>query len=80
MRDNERLKLEGKVSPTNSEAIRERVDVTTYSMMAEISHLNYERDNDFRQMFGLFFSQQAKFYIEIGRQMSELADQFKNAI
>lgn len=80
MRDNERLKLEGKVSPEDADAIRERVDVTTYSMMAEISHLNHERDNDFRQMFGLFFSQQAAFYMEIGQQMAELAETFKSAV
>lgn len=48
-----------------------------YAMMAEITHSNRERDNDFREMFGDLFTQQAQFYSDIGRQLAELAHVFK---
>lgn len=44
--------------------------------MAEITHLNKERDGDFRHMFGAFFAQQATFYNQIGQQMSQLSELF----
>lgn len=61
----------------DAEGIRERVDVTSYAMLAEITHLNSERDNDFKQMFGNFFADQGQFYTKIGRQMTELANIFQ---
>uniref|UniRef100_A0A915DC50 Sorting nexin n=1 Tax=Ditylenchus dipsaci TaxID=166011 RepID=A0A915DC50_9BILA len=78
IRDNDRLQAEGKLAPQDADAIHHRVDVTTYSMMAEISHFNQERDADFRHMFGDFFAQQAAFYSSIGEQMAQLAALYKN--
>ncbi|KAH7729286.1 Variant SH3 domain containing protein [Aphelenchoides avenae] len=79
LRDNERLQSEGKVSPQDAEAIRHRVDVTSYAMLAEMSHLTKECNNDFRQMLGNFFAQQSAFYMNIGQQLAQLSEQFKNA-
>jgi len=79
IRDNERLQSEGRISPHDAEAIRQRVDVTSYSMIAEINNLTHERDNDFRQAFTSFFEQQATFYADIGKQMAGLAETFKNS-
>lgn len=79
-RDNERLHHEGRVSAQNADAIRQRVDITTYALMAEISHLNKERDSDFQQMFGSFFAQQATFYTQIGEQMTRLSELFNKDI
>ncbi|KAI1732819.1 WASP-binding domain of sorting nexin protein [Ditylenchus destructor] len=78
IRDNERLRGDGKLSIQDADGIHQRVDVTTYAMMAEINHFNTERDNDFRQMFGDFFAQQAAFYTSVGQQMQQLADLYKN--
>uniref|UniRef100_A0A914BYU7 PX domain-containing protein n=1 Tax=Acrobeloides nanus TaxID=290746 RepID=A0A914BYU7_9BILA len=79
LRDNERLQAEGKLSPAEADAIRQRVDVVTYAMLAEINHLNQERNDDFRQMLGSYFSQQAQFYTGIGQQLGQLAEQFKKS-
>uniref|UniRef100_A0A1I7RHC7 Sorting nexin n=1 Tax=Bursaphelenchus xylophilus TaxID=6326 RepID=A0A1I7RHC7_BURXY len=79
LKDNERLQAENKLSPQDSEAIRQRVDVVSYSLLAEITQLNEERNDDFRSMLGLFFEQQASFYNSMGQQFSELAKRFKTA-
>jgi hypothetical protein len=58
LRDNERLQAEGKLSAQEADSIRQRVDVISYSLMAEITQLNEERNDDFRQMLGNYFEQQ----------------------
>lgn len=67
------------MSPQDAEAIRHRVDVTSYAMLAEISHLTKECNNDFRQSLGNFFAQQSAFYMNIGNQLAQLSEQFKNS-
>ena len=70
------MQNEGKISAHDAESIRQRVDVTTYSMMAEITNQSQERDRDMQKMFGTFFANQASFYQGIALQMSQLAEQF----
>ncbi|CAD5219414.1 unnamed protein product [Bursaphelenchus okinawaensis] len=79
LKDNERLQAENKLSPQDSEAIRQRVDVVSYSLLAEITQLNEERNDDFREMLGGFFEHQANFYSTMGQQFSELSRKFKSA-
>jgi hypothetical protein len=79
MRENERLQNEGKISPEDAHKIRQRVDVCSYAMLAEIQHQQEERDLDLATMFGSYFSQQAAFYHNIGNQLTQLATLFKPA-
>lgn len=76
MRENERLQHEGKISPEDADQIRHRVDVCSYSMLAEIQYQQEERDLDLATMFGAYFSQQAAFYHNIGNQLTQLAALF----
>ncbi|CAK5071327.1 unnamed protein product [Meloidogyne enterolobii] len=77
IRENERYQNEGKLSAEDAENIRQKVDVCSYSMLAEINHQQSERDLDFATMFGSFFSQQAAFYHNIGNQLTHLASLYK---
>ncbi|KAF7640456.1 PX domain-containing protein [Meloidogyne graminicola] len=79
IRENERYQNEGKISAEDAENIRQKVDVCSYAMLAEINHQQTERDLDFSTMFGSFFSQQAAFYHNIGNQLTHLATLFKPA-
>lgn len=78
LRENERLQNEGKISSYDSGAIRRRVDVITYSMLAEINHISSERDRDIQKMFGDFFALQAEFHGSIAKKMTELSDLFRS--
>ncbi|KAI6175385.1 Sorting nexin-33 [Aphelenchoides bicaudatus] len=60
-----------------ADSIHQRVDVVSYSLLAEITQLNEERNDDFRQMLGSYFEQQAAFYATIGQQFGQLAQRFK---
>lgn len=77
MKDNERLHAEGKLNAQEADAIHQRVDTISYSLLAEITQLNEERNDDFRQMLGMYFEQQAAFHASIGQQFSQLAQRFK---
>lgn len=77
LRDNERLHAEGKLSAQEADAISQRVDTVSYSLLAEITQLNEERNDDFREMLGTYFEQQAAFHSNIGQQFSQLAQRFK---
>ncbi|KAL3110208.1 hypothetical protein niasHT_015811 [Heterodera trifolii] len=77
MHENKRLQKEGKISDGDAYAIRSRVDVCAYAMLAEMTHQQEERDLDLAIAFGSFFSQQSAFYHNIGNQFSQLAELFK---
>uniref|UniRef100_A0A0N4ZBY5 Sorting nexin n=1 Tax=Parastrongyloides trichosuri TaxID=131310 RepID=A0A0N4ZBY5_PARTI len=77
MKENERLLDEGKVTAHQAKMVQRNVDTTSYALMAEINHLTNERANDFNHMLEAFFSQQAEFYINIGRQFETLAKRFR---
>ena len=77
LQHNERLQVEGKLSPKEAEAIHGRVDVVSYCMLAEIHHMSQEANDDFRQSLGNYFSQEAEFFISIGQQLASVAEQFK---
>jgi len=77
LQHNERLQVEGKLSPQEADAIHRRVDVVSYCMLAEIHHMSQEANDDFRQSLGNYFSQEAEFFISIGQQLASVAEQFK---
>ncbi|KAI6180916.1 Sorting nexin-33 [Aphelenchoides besseyi] len=77
LRDNERLQSENKLTPQEAEAIRQRVDVITYALLAEITQLNEERNEDFRKMLGDYFEQQSQFYTQIGQKFAHLSKRFQ---
>uniref|UniRef100_A0AC34FCD6 PX domain-containing protein n=1 Tax=Panagrolaimus sp. ES5 TaxID=591445 RepID=A0AC34FCD6_9BILA len=74
---NDRLMMEGKLSPQEADAIHRRVEVITYAMLAEINHISQEANDDFRLSLGTYFAKEADFYTNIGQQLGKLADQFK---
>uniref|UniRef100_A0A7E4W641 Sorting nexin n=1 Tax=Panagrellus redivivus TaxID=6233 RepID=A0A7E4W641_PANRE len=77
LQHNERLQQEGKLSPIEADAIHRRVDVVTYAMLAEINHMSQEANDDFRQNLGIYFAEEADFYIKIGQQLGKLAELYK---
>jgi sorting nexin-9/18/33 len=74
---NDKLMMDGKLSPQEADAIHRRVEVITYSMLAEINHISQEANDDFRLSLGTYFAKEADFYMNIGQQLGKLADQFK---
>ena len=76
--EHEKLAMEGKVSSGDAEKIRQKVDSVSYAVLSEIQFQHHERGEDFRNMMGEFFEKQAAFYMEISKQMSSLATQFRN--
>ncbi|TMS39866.1 hypothetical protein L596_006328 [Steinernema carpocapsae] len=76
LRENERLSVEGKLSQTEADKIKQRVDVTSYAMIAEINHQNKERVEDFKHMMHAYLTEQAAFYRNISDQLANLAKQY----
>ncbi|KAK0399147.1 hypothetical protein QR680_002919 [Steinernema hermaphroditum] len=76
LRENERLSIEGKLNQSEADKIKQRVDVTSYAMIAEINHQNKERVDDFKRMMHAYLTEQAAFYRNISDQLSHLAEQF----
>uniref|UniRef100_A0A1I8A6A5 Sorting nexin n=1 Tax=Steinernema glaseri TaxID=37863 RepID=A0A1I8A6A5_9BILA len=76
LRENERLSIEGKLSQSEADKIKQRVDVTSYAMIAEINHQNKERVDDFKKMMHAYLTEQAAFYRNISDQLSHLAKEF----
>lgn len=71
------MQVEGKLSPQEADAIHRRVDVVSYCMLAEINHMSQEANDDFRKSLGVYFAQEAEFYMNLGKQLAEVADNFK---
>uniref|UniRef100_A0A0K0F2G9 Sorting nexin (inferred by orthology to a D. melanogaster protein) n=1 Tax=Strongyloides venezuelensis TaxID=75913 RepID=A0A0K0F2G9_STRVS len=77
MSENKRLLDESKVTTHQFKMVQRHVDTTSYALLAEINHLTNERTKDFSFILESFFSQQAEFYMNIGRQFEALSKKFK---
>uniref|UniRef100_A0A0N5C8Z6 Sorting nexin n=1 Tax=Strongyloides papillosus TaxID=174720 RepID=A0A0N5C8Z6_STREA len=77
MSENKRLLDESKVTTHQFKMVQRHVDTTSYALLAEINHLTNERTKDFNFILESFFSQQAEFYMNIGRQFEALSKKFK---
>lgn len=63
--EQERLKEDGKINDSVVARVNERVNVTTYNLLAEINHFHNERLTDFKTMMQSFLQQQINFYQNI---------------
>lgn len=77
LRENERLAMEGRLSESGVEKVKERVDVVNYVLLAEIAFQNRERGEDFKHMMAVYLEKQANFYSSIGKQLESVAARFK---
>lgn len=67
--EQERLLEEGKISESNLARVNQRVNVTTYTALAEINHFHNERLDDFKSILQSFLTQQIYFYQTIAGKL-----------
>uniref|UniRef100_A0A914UNS1 PX domain-containing protein n=1 Tax=Plectus sambesii TaxID=2011161 RepID=A0A914UNS1_9BILA len=78
LKENEKLSAEGKIPQAEAEAVRMRVDTTSYAMLAEINHFSKERVADFKVTMVDYLRQQVHFYEQIAAQLQGALIQFEN--
>ncbi|CAJ0579693.1 unnamed protein product, partial [Mesorhabditis spiculigera] len=64
---------EGKVSQSDVDRIKKRVDNTSYIVMAEMNHLNSEKIEDYKHVIGAFLKQQAECHQRTANMLNEMA-------
>ncbi|XP_066146695.1 sorting nexin lst-4 [Euwallacea fornicatus] len=57
--------------------VRRRSDVITYTVFAELSHFQHERDNDLKRALKDFLREQVNFYKKVVAKLEETLDQFE---
>ncbi|KAF8370581.1 lst-4, partial [Pristionchus pacificus] len=76
-RNTENAVVEGKIGEAQAVKVKQRVDNTSYVILAEVNHLNSEKTEDFKQFIGAYLRQQQKFYQQMANTMGDLAKQFE---
>ncbi|GMR48705.1 hypothetical protein PMAYCL1PPCAC_18900 [Pristionchus mayeri] len=76
-RNTENAVVEGKISESQAVKVKQRVDNTSYVIMAEVNHLNAEKTEDFKQFIGAYLRQQQAFYQQMANTLGDLAKQFE---
>ncbi|VDD93009.1 unnamed protein product [Enterobius vermicularis] len=61
------------------EQVRQKVDSVSYAVLSEIQFQHHERAQDFNQMMGDFLHKQAAFYMNISKQLSDVAALFQSS-
>ncbi|KHJ83784.1 hypothetical protein OESDEN_16513, partial [Oesophagostomum dentatum] len=64
---------EGKLSHSDAERIKRRVDSTSYAVLAEMNHLNTEKIEDVRVTMYNYLKRQAEFFQKMANSMNEMA-------
>lgn len=77
--DQERLKEEGKIGDNILARVNQRVNVTTYTTLAEINHFHNERLTDFKTMMQSFLEQQISFYQNIAGKLQNALNKVNDA-
>ncbi|CAI4228368.1 unnamed protein product [Auanema sp. JU1783] len=67
---------QSKVSNVDAEKIKQRVDSISYSVLAEMNHLNSEKIEDVRSTMGTYLRKQADFYQKLANQFANMASQY----
>ncbi|XP_022246256.1 sorting nexin lst-4-like isoform X1 [Limulus polyphemus] len=70
-KDYQRLNEDGKLSAEEAQSINKRTDVVSYAALAEISHFQSERIEDFKYMMQNFLSAQISFYQTVVSKLQE---------
>ncbi|XP_076346979.1 sorting nexin lst-4-like isoform X3 [Tachypleus tridentatus] len=70
-KDYQKLNEDGKLSAEEAQSIYKRTDVVSYAALAEISHFQSERVEDFKYMMQNFLSAQISFYQEVVSKLQE---------
>ena len=61
----EKLKNEGKMVESAVQSVTQRADVISFGTMAEITHFQQSRVQDFKSAMTTYLSEQIKFYKEV---------------
>lgn len=77
--EQERLKEEGKIGDNILTRVNQRVNVTTYTTLAEINHFHNERLTDFKTMMQSFLEQQINFYQDIAGKLQNALNKVNDA-
>uniref|UniRef100_A0A0K0CU29 PX domain-containing protein n=1 Tax=Angiostrongylus cantonensis TaxID=6313 RepID=A0A0K0CU29_ANGCA len=64
---------EGKLSHSDAERIKRRVDSTSYAVLAEMNHLNTEKIEDVRVTMHSYLKRQADFYQNLANSLNDMA-------
>lgn len=77
--EQERLKEEGKIGDNIIARVNQKVNVTTYTTLAEINHFHNERLTDFKTMMQSFLEQQINFYQDIAGKLQNALNKVNDA-
>lgn len=77
--EQERLLEEGKISESTMARVNQRVNVTTYTTLAEINHFHNERLDDFKTIMQSFLQQQIMFYQTIAGKLQTVLNKISDA-
>uniref|UniRef100_A0A8R1DUT1 Sorting nexin n=2 Tax=Caenorhabditis japonica TaxID=281687 RepID=A0A8R1DUT1_CAEJA len=69
---------EGRLSPAEAEKMKQRIDVMSYAVLAEIHHQTQEKVEDFRSTMSTYLERQAAFYRDVSEKLSNLAIRYKS--
>ncbi|XP_022244062.1 sorting nexin lst-4-like [Limulus polyphemus] len=76
-KDYQKLTEEGKLSAEEVQSIYQRIDVISHSTLAEITHFQLERIEDFKYMMEGFLSAQIGFYQEVVQKLQESLNKYQ---
>lgn len=73
------MRDEVKLSQEDLEGIRQRMDVVSYAMLAEVSHFQKQKVHDFNAAMHDFLGGQISFYEEIVKNLKEAQSRYMTA-
>lgn len=79
LHEHEKSQMDGKIPADELEQVRQKVDSVSYAVLSEIQFQHHERAQDFNQMMGDFLHKQAAFYMNISKQLSDVAALFQSS-
>ncbi|KAK3101901.1 hypothetical protein FSP39_007184, partial [Pinctada imbricata] len=75
----EKLKDEGRMPESDVQAVIQRADVISFGTMAEMSHFQRERVQDFKSTMQTYLAGQIKFYKEITQKLENALQKYDSA-
>lgn len=76
-KDYQKLTEEGKLSTEEVQSIYKRIDVISHATLAEITHFQLERIEDFKHMMKSFLSAQIDFYQQVVQKLQESLSKYQ---
>ncbi|XP_013380502.1 sorting nexin lst-4 isoform X2 [Lingula anatina] len=78
VRECQKSQEEGKMSESDYQAVVQRGDIVSYSVLAEINHFQHERAVDYKMMFQNYLKAQIEFHKKITTKLEEALNRYNS--